>query len=111
MVEEKILVEENETTEEMVEKEVVNEPENSEVVVEEVVEEKGKVGTTHRSVEVRLEGLTKVFVDKTKKETRAVDNFNVVIPAGKLVGLLGPSGCGKSTPLYMIAGLHKPTDG
>ena len=71
MVEEKILVEENETNEEMVEKEVVNEPENSEVVVEEVVEEKGKVGTTHRSVEVRLEGLTKVFVDKTKKETRA----------------------------------------
>lgn len=65
----------------------------------------------HESVEVRLEGLTKVFVDKTKKETRAVDDFNVVIPAGKLIGLLGPSGCGKSTTLYMIAGLHKPTSG
>ncbi len=96
MIEEKNLVEQNET---------------SEIVVEEVVEQVEKVSTVHQSVEVRLEGLTKVFVDKTKKETRAVDNFNVVIPAGKLVGLLGPSGCGKSTTLYMIAGLHKPTDG
>lgn len=67
--------------------------------------------TIHQSVEVRLQNLTKIFVDKTGKETRAVDDFNVVIPAGKLIGLLGPSGCGKSTTLYMIAGLHKPTAG
>ena len=77
----------------------------------EVVEVGAKSNTTHESVEVRLEGLTKIFVDKTKKETRAVDDFNVVIPAGKLIGLLGPSGCGKSTTLYMIAGLHKPSGG
>ncbi len=62
-------------------------------------------------MEIKLINLTKVFVDKTKKETRAVDNFNVTIPSGKLVGLLGPSGCGKSTTLFMIAGLHDPTDG
>ena len=79
-----------------------------EVLMEEL---DGLQKTTHQSVEVRLEGLTKIFVDKTKKETRAVDDFNVVIPAGKLIGLLGPSGCGKSTTLYMIAGLHKPTSG
>lgn len=63
------------------------------------------------SVEVRMQNLTKLFYDKAGKETRAVDDFSVVIPAGKLVGLLGPSGCGKSTTLYMIAGLHKPTGG
>lgn len=63
------------------------------------------------SVEVRMQNLTKVFTDKTGKETRAVDDFTVTIPAGKLIGLLGPSGCGKSTTLYMIAGLHKPTSG
>ena len=67
--------------------------------------------TTLQSVEVRLQNLTKIFVDKTGKETRAVDDFTVTIPAGKLVGLLGPSGCGKSTTLYMIAGLHKPPSG
>ena len=86
--------------------------ETSEKVVEEVSNETvSKNATVHQSVEVRLEGLTKIFVDKTKKETRAVDDFNVVIPAGKLIGLLGPSGCGKSTTLYMIAGLHKPSGG
>ena len=63
------------------------------------------------SVEVRLEGLTKVFTDKQGRETVAVNDFNVSIPAGKLVGLLGPSGCGKSTTLFMIAGLHNPTSG
>lgn len=65
----------------------------------------------HDSIEVRLHNLTKEFVDKAGKVTVAVNDFSVVIPAGKLIGLLGPSGCGKSTTLYMIAGLHKPTAG
>ncbi len=62
-------------------------------------------------MEIRLEQLTKVFTDKTGKETRAVDDLTITIPSGKLVGLLGPSGCGKSTTLFMIAGLHKPSGG
>ena len=62
-------------------------------------------------MEIRLENLTKIFIDKQKNETRAIDNLNVVIESGKLVGLLGPSGCGKSTTLFAIAGLHDPTEG
>ena len=62
-------------------------------------------------MDVRIENLTKTFVGKKGVETTAVDRMNFTIPDGKLVGLLGPSGCGKSTTLYMIAGLHKPTDG
>ena len=62
-------------------------------------------------MEIRLEKLTKVFTDKNGKETRAVDDLSLVIPSGKLVGLLGPSGCGKSTTLFMIAGLLKPSGG
>lgn len=62
-------------------------------------------------MEIRLENLTKVFTDKSGRQTRAVDDLTVTIPSGKLVGLLGPSGCGKSTTLFMIAGLHKPTGG
>jgi len=62
-------------------------------------------------MEVRIEGLTKVFEGHKGTHTTAVDNMSFVIPDGKLVGLLGPSGCGKSTTLYMIAGLHKPTGG
>ena len=62
-------------------------------------------------MEVRIENLTKAFIGKKGNKTVAVDNMSFVVPDGKLVGLLGPSGCGKSTTLYMIAGLHKPTDG
>jgi multiple sugar transport system ATP-binding protein len=62
-------------------------------------------------MEVRIEGLTKVFEGRKGNHTTAVDNLSFTIPDGKLVGLLGPSGCGKSTTLYMIAGLHKPTAG
>ena len=62
-------------------------------------------------MEIRLENLTKIFIDEQKNETRAIDNINVVIESGKLVGLLGPSGCGKSTTLFAIAGLHDPTEG
>jgi len=62
-------------------------------------------------MEIRLKNLSKIFIDRTKKETRAVDDFNVNLASGRLTGLLGPSGCGKSTMLFMIAGLHEPTFG
>lgn len=63
-------------------------------------------------MEVRLENLSKHFPGgKGKPVVKAVDQMDITIPDGKLVGLLGPSGCGKSTTLYMIAGLHEPTDG
>ena len=62
-------------------------------------------------MDIRLQNLTKVFQDKTGKEVFAVNNFDYVLPGGKLIGLLGPSGCGKSTTLYMISGLLEPTDG
>ncbi len=61
-------------------------------------------------MEVKLVNLTKIF-SKKEGDVCAVDHINITIPNGKLVGLLGPSGCGKSTTLYMIAGLHRPSDG
>lgn len=80
-------------------------------VSQEVKHNKNIQNKSHPGVQVRLENLTKRFVDKSGKVTVAVDDFSVVIPSGKLIGLLGPSGCGKSTTLYMIAGLHKPNAG
>ncbi len=62
-------------------------------------------------MEIRLENITKIFVQKDKSEVVAVKSLDITIPTGKLVGLLGPSGCGKSTTLYMIAGLLKPNGG
>ena len=63
-------------------------------------------------MKIVLKNLTKVFTNKkTNSEVRAVDNLDIEIPDGKLIGLLGPSGCGKSTTLYMISGLQTPTSG
>ena len=66
-------------------------------------------------MKVVLKNLTKAFPSRDKKkggeDVVAVNNFNIEIPDGKLVGLLGPSGCGKSTTLYMISGLQKPSSG
>ena len=63
-------------------------------------------------MKIVLEHLTKVFTNKkTGAEVRAVDDMNLTIESGTLVGLLGPSGCGKSTTLFMLSGLQSPTDG
>ncbi len=63
---------------------------------------------------ITLQHLTKSFPSRNKKsgeEVVAVNDLDIEIPDGKLIGLLGPSGCGKSTTLYMISGLQKPTSG
>lgn len=55
-------------------------------------------------MKVVLKDLTKKFSGQGKNapDVIAVNNFNVEIPDGKLIGLLGPSGCGKSTALNLI---------
>lgn len=55
---------------------------------------------------VKIEGLTKVYTNK-----RALNSINLVIPEGKIVGLLGPNGSGKSTMIKLINGLLEPTSG
>ena len=46
-----------------------------------------------------------------KKGKNVLNNFNIQIPAGKIIGLLGPNGCGKSTLIKLIAGLLQPNYG
>lgn len=65
-------------------------------------------------MEIKIKHLTKKFPADPKKhvpDTIAVNDLNIDIKDGELIGLLGPSGCGKSTTLYMLAGLKDPTDG
>lgn len=65
-------------------------------------------------MKIVLRNVSKIFPSRNKKsneEVVAVNNFDIEIPDGKLIGLLGPSGCGKSTTLYMISGLQAPTAG
>ena len=42
---------------------------------------------------------------------RAVDDVNIEIKEGELIGLIGPNGAGKTTIFNLITGVYKPTDG
>jgi ABC-2 type transport system ATP-binding protein len=42
---------------------------------------------------------------------RALDDLNLTVRAGEVVGLLGPNGSGKTTALRLILGFLKPTAG
>ncbi len=46
-----------------------------------------------------------------KKNRPVLDNFNIEIPMGKIVGLLGPNGCGKSTLMKLVSGLLQADNG
>lgn len=52
-----------------------------------------------------------VNVTKRYDDTTVVDNLNIQIEAGEIVGIIGHNGAGKSTTLKMIAGLVEPTSG
>ncbi len=41
----------------------------------------------------------------------SVFHMNLIIPRGRIIGLLGPNGCGKTTLIKMINGLLAPTCG
>jgi len=55
---------------------------------------------------IKLTHVTKRYRDFT-----AVDDLNLSVNAGEIVGLIGHNGAGKSTTLKMIAGLVAPTAG
>lgn len=42
---------------------------------------------------------------------KAVDDFNIEINAGELVGLIGPNGAGKTTVFNLLTGVYAPTEG
>src|SRR5437899_3519071 len=51
-------------------------------------------------------GLTKDY-----GRTRALDDLNLTVTPGEVVGVLGPNGSGKSTALRLVLGFLKPTAG
>lgn len=55
---------------------------------------------------LRCENLTKKYAN-----TLALNNVNLSIESGKIVGLLGPNGSGKTTLIKLINGLLVPTSG
>jgi len=55
---------------------------------------------------LKVNGMTKDFGG-----LRAVDNLELTIEKGQILGLIGPNGAGKSTAFNCIAGVFAPTSG
>lgn len=55
---------------------------------------------------VTCENLTKKY-----SYINALNNINITLPRGRIIGLLGPNGSGKSTLIKLIAGILTPTSG
>jgi len=55
---------------------------------------------------IELQGVKKAFGDKL-----LIDDLNLSIPPGSIVGVIGPNGAGKTTLLRLITGQEKPDQG
>ena len=42
---------------------------------------------------------------------KVIENLNLSLAAGELVGLIGPNGAGKTTAFNLISGIYQPTSG
>ncbi len=55
---------------------------------------------------ITFDGVSKRYLTQ-----QALRDVSVIIPIGKIIGVVGPNGSGKSTFLKLIAGLVKPSSG
>lgn len=60
---------------------------------------------------IKTENLTYVYGEGTPFQKTAVDNVNIEIEQGEMVGIIGHTGSGKSTLIQHFNGLLKPTSG
>ncbi len=58
-----------------------------------------------------LKGSLKDLFSRDYKIVRAVDNINLDVMRGEIVGFLGPNGAGKSTTIKMMTGVLEPSSG
>jgi len=55
---------------------------------------------------IELKGISKAFGDRL-----LLENFDLDIPPGSIIGIIGPNGAGKSTLLRLIVGTEQPDSG
>ncbi len=81
-----------------------------ELALEAVLASEAPVVRMRRSQEtgrvLRASHLTKIY-----RRRRVVDNVDLEVRQGEIVGLLGPNGAGKTTSFYMMVGLVRPDEG
>jgi NitT/TauT family transport system ATP-binding protein len=60
---------------------------------------------------VEVKNIKQAYMKEASSDFVVLDNVDVTIKSGEIVGLLGRSGSGKSTLLRIVAGLLRPTAG
>lgn len=56
---------------------------------------------------IQIENVTKTY----NNSVRAVDQLNLTVNNGEIVGFIGPNGAGKTTTIKMLTGILKPDSG
>lgn len=72
-----------------------------------------KLTKNYKMYTSKKDRITEMFFPKLCKHTTftAIDNFNLELKEGEILGILGKNGAGKSTLLKMITGVVTPSDG
>ena len=55
---------------------------------------------------IEIKHVTKTFGTK-----KAVDDLDLTIPTGEIIGFIGPNGAGKTTTIKMMTGVLNPDEG
>ena len=74
------------------------------------------VGMHFRKSTQKITSFKEYFIKKLKRQVvyedfTALDNINLEIKKGDVVGFVGLNGAGKSTLLKVVSGVQKPTSG
>lgn len=56
---------------------------------------------------IEIKNTTKIY----GKDFKAVDDLNITIPTGEIIGFIGPNGAGKTTTIKMITGIIEANQG
>lgn len=58
-----------------------------------------------------IKGYLKSFVSRDYREVHAVEDLNLEIKSGEMIGYIGANGAGKSTTVKMLTGILEPSSG
>jgi len=71
----------------------------------------GETGGVAGEIELELRHVRQTYPTQSGAPFVVLDDINLTLRAGEIVGLLGRSGCGKSTLLRVVSGLARPASG